>query len=292
MEKLRKKTERKVYDIYFAVSSTSMEMLPAKGSILLSKYGREITRRDREKCVKLGSIIRLPESKEPIHVIVNGFEIDNESGISEPVGLEGVRLGVEMNILLMDSSIIRNIEKSIAFAGYSCRGKIFSGIANSHSLVPEKDRNDGVIFINQYEDIIELSVFFQGKALSARVIPVRDLSSKADNLNVSEENLSGLIDFIKEMEGWGLAKKIIVASESGISDETLEYLEKSVDKPVRSAPYIIKPFEELSGEDRMGYAGCIGVLELLAAERKAEIPSDNPVRCAYKKVISFLDRYF
>ena len=125
LDKLKKTTNKNIQDVYVSVSSTSVEIRSSIGTLLLSKFGRNISERDISKCVEVGAAVKLPLDREPLHTVIMGFSVDGDREIKNPVNLEGVKLGVNVNIVTINSSVINNMAKCITHAGFIPSGFIF-----------------------------------------------------------------------------------------------------------------------------------------------------------------------
>ena len=140
LTELKKKAKRDIHDVYAGVSSPSVKLTKTAGTILLSKHGKEISERDVKKCIKVAAEIKNPINKEALHKLVRTFTLDGEAGIRDPLNLEGVKLEADVNVLTINSSVLWNISKCIANAGFVPAGFVFSGLASSHRVLNEEDR--------------------------------------------------------------------------------------------------------------------------------------------------------
>lgn len=290
-DKLKKKTGKRVQDIYAGVSSGSVAIAHSSGTLLLSKYGREISERDISKCVEIGSIMKMPLNKEPLHRIVRGFSIDGEKEVKNPLNLEGVKLGVNVNVLTISSSVVNNMSRCISQAGFVPAGFVFSGIAAAHRTLTGEDKEEGVALLNIYKNLAEVTVFHQGILTGCKVIPVamNDILSKGGSIDTG--SLKKLVSRIVSLSGWGKVRKVVIAGEEVIIDDLVESLEKMFTVPVIAGTCIVRPFEDLPPE-RAEYIGSLGILDHLQEENRFRHVSDNVVRRNFSRAMRFLDRYF
>ena len=291
LKKLKAKTGRKFHDVYAGVSSTSVTVVPSTGVLLLSKYGREVLERDIKKCVSIGSTIKIPLDKEPLHRIVDGFFIDEEREIKNPLNLEGVKLGVRVNIITISSSALRNMSKCIAQAGYVPAGFIFSGLASAYRVLTEDDRKTSVALVDMSEDMTEVMVFVRGVLTGCRVLPVGACDIQSDAGEVDAAELDKFISKLISLPGWDKVSKIKVIGEGVLADNIIESLEKVFAFPVAAGTCLVKPFEELPPE-RGGYIASLGMLDYLQEERHKKRHTGNLLKRSFDKTIAFLDRYF
>ncbi|MBU0570814.1 MAG: hypothetical protein KJ995_02200 [Candidatus Omnitrophica bacterium] len=291
VSKLSEKTGKKIHEVHVTVSSPCVELMPSQGTILLSKYGREILPRDVEKCVRVGSVIKSPTGKEFLHRMVREFSIDSAKRIKNPVGLEGLKMGVTMSVIVMGVSVVRNLKKCVTLAGYSTGGIIFSGIACSYRTLPGDSGDEGTCFVNIRGDMTEVVIFCHGSPVDCRVLYFdavkNDFSSGKGDTGGTRE----LIEILTSMSGWNGAKTIIVSGECEISEEIAEGLRLATGRSVRHGTCSSMPLEYLP-TDRMRYIGCLGVLDHLRAANRLKRGEVNPFKWFFDRIIGFMDEYF
>ncbi|MGB2601923.1 MAG: hypothetical protein WBD00_02575 [Candidatus Omnitrophota bacterium] len=291
LNKLKEKTGRKIRDVYAGVSSTSVGLIKSSGAVLLSKYGREITENDVKKCVKIAATVKTPLDKEPLHRIVRGFSIDGDGEIANPLNLEGVKLEADVNILMINSSVLRNMSKCISQAGFLSEGFVFSGLASSYRVLNNDDRGVNVAVLDISRDLTEAMVFFKGRMIGCKVLSAGAGSLLTESGNIDPEGLEGLSSRVSSLRGWRDVRKMLVTGEGALEHEMIESLEKIFTFPVKAGTCIAKPFEDLP-PDRAGYIGSLGILDYLQEEKNGQKLAGNLLSKIYYRILSFIDRYF
>lgn len=291
LDKLKKKTKKRIQDVYASISPLSVKIIPSRGTLLLSRYGREISPQDMEKCIRMGSIIKLPPGREPLHKIVKWFFIDGESRIENPVGLEGVKLGVEMNIVTADSSAISNLAKSIALAGFSTAGVILSGIAYANRVLTEKDTEKGTASVNMCKDLTEAMVFHKRILKGCKIFRMGTDNIFSQDDDIDQDGVNHLTSALRSLAGWENVREIVLTGEATMKEGILEPLENLSHHPVRFGFCIARPFEDLPAE-RRGYIGSLGMLDYLHREKKMQRIQGNLFQQTFHKTLSFINKYF
>ena len=290
LEDLKKKTGRKFHDVYVGVSSSSISMKRSEGSVLLSKYGREVSYSDIEKCVEIGSTVKMPLDKEILHRIVRNFSLDGEE-VKNPLNLEAVKLGVNVNVVSINSSILSNFSKCISQAGYIPSGFVFSGLASAQRVLSEEDRRAGTALINIRPATTEVMLFSKGSLEDCKVFPLGQDSLALADGEVNAANYDKLISGIKALPAWESIRKIVMTGKGGLSNSLIEYAEEKFILPVTGGVCIARPLEDLP-PDRAGYITGLGMLDYLSDENKRVRLEKNPLKRLLNKVLHFLDRYF
>lgn len=118
----------------------------------------------------------LPESenrdRELIHLIPVGYSIDGNKGVSDPRGLHGDRLGVNMHIVTASGGPLRNLEQAVARCHLDLCGKVVTPYASALACVAEDEKNLGVTCIDMGGGTTTMSVFFDGELVHIGSIPV------------------------------------------------------------------------------------------------------------------------
>ena len=291
MDKLREKTGRKIHDVYAGISSTSVGVVRSSGVLLLSRHGREVQERDIKRCVSIGSTIKVPLDREPLHRIVDGFSIDDEREIDNPLNLEGVKLAVKVNIVTVSSSSLNNMSKCIAQAGYLPAGFAFSGLASSYRVLTENDRRISAALVDMSEDLTEVMVYRRGVLAGCRVLPLGTSDIRKEAGEADQAELDKLVAGLISVPGWDRVSKIILVGEGILAENMIESLEKVFAFPVIAGTCMVRPFEELP-PDRGGYISSLGLLDYLREQRQKKRRTGSLLKTAVDRGVSFLDRYF
>ncbi|MEA3489126.1 MAG: hypothetical protein U9R44_02140 [Candidatus Omnitrophota bacterium] len=291
LKKLREKTGRRIHDVYAGISSTSVKVIRSSGVLLLSKYGREIHCGDIERCVHIGSTIKLPLDKEPLHRSVEGFSIDGEREIKNPLNLEGVKLGVRVNILTINSTVLRNMSRCISQAGFIPSGFVFSGLASAQRVLTGEKKDEGVILLDISEDITEVMVFYRGVLNSCMVLPLGAVDISQERRNIETAVLDKLVSQLDSLPGKERIRKAVVIGEGLLVDNLIDSLERIFSVPVSAGTCIVRPFEELPPE-RAGYICSLGILDHLQHERQKQRRNGNVLKRVFDRGREFIDRYF
>jgi cell division ATPase FtsA len=291
LNNLKNRSGKNFTDVYAGISSYSIGIMPSHGVVLLSRYGREISDRDIKKCVKIGSTVKMPLDKEALHYVVEGFSVDGETSVKNPVTLEGVKLSAKMNIITISSSAARNLAKCISSAGFIPAGFVFSGLAASYRVLDGEDKEEGVILVDMDTDTTDALVFHDNVLSGCKVFPIGVNGLLSEDAGVDKARLSAMVSQIVSLPGWRKVHRAVITGRGAMADGLIENLEKSFNLPVEIGTCLVKPFEELPPE-RMRYLGNIGILDYLREEKLKERRHDSFIKRCFNKILAFMDRYF
>ncbi len=292
LDGLSRKTGKRFHKVYAGISSPSVKVISSSGSVLISRYGREVNFRDIRKCIDIGSLCRIPLDREVLHKIVTGFSVDGESPIRDPEGLEAMKLGVNVNMLTINATTLGNMSRVISRAGYIPAGFVFSPFACSFRVFAEEDRMDRTAFIVPHRKRTEILLFSFGDLEDCKVLD-RSIEDSANTPGYSDadEKYGWLAEEITSMNGWRKMRRIVIPGARFPSEEFMRFMETTFGMPLRVGFPSARPFEGLP-EDAPGYAAALGILDHLRNEAQGMSGRGSPAKRLFHQVAGFLDEYF
>lgn len=157
---------------FVSVDGTHIESQNSKGVVAVSNPNGEITTEDTMRVIEAARAISLPSSREILHVIPRYFIVDSQSGIKDPVGMNGVRMEVETHIVTGATTALRNIAKCVSLIGVDVEGMVFSGLASSYSVLNDTERELGVILVDFGGGTTDICIFVDGAPAYCSVLPI------------------------------------------------------------------------------------------------------------------------
>lgn len=157
---------------FVSVDGTHIASQNSKGVVAVSDPNSEITSEDVTRVVEAARAISLPSSTEILHVIPRYFIVDSQSGIKDPLGMNGVRMEVETHIVTGAATALRNIAKCVSQVGIDVEGMVFSGLASSYSVLTDTERELGVILIDFGGGTTDICIFTEGSPAHCAVLPI------------------------------------------------------------------------------------------------------------------------
>ncbi|MDD3089385.1 MAG: hypothetical protein PHT95_05520, partial [Candidatus Omnitrophica bacterium] len=218
LSRLAERSGCRIREVYSGVSSPSIKLIPSHGMVLLSKYGREVTEKDVRDSVRIASALRLPLDTETIHRVVKGFSIDGEFGIKNPLDLDGVKLGADVNVVTINSSALRNLAKCISEAGYIPGGFILSAHALSRRMLRPEDRQCGVVLLDVC-DRITTALYYKEDILSGcKAVPNGLDEVMLPDGTIDEARLLSIAGCVRTVPDWDKATRMIVTGDGAMNE--------------------------------------------------------------------------
>ncbi|NLC69694.1 MAG: cell division protein FtsA [Clostridiaceae bacterium] len=162
----------KVNSAYVNIYGTHVNIINHKESTSVLSDNQVVTQEDIEKMLQ--SIERLPvsEGNRIIDIIPRQYIVDGFEGIMDPIGMSGLILEMEADVVTGKLTSVQNIIRSVEKAGLEVDGIITEAYATSElSLLPE-EKEMGVILIDVGGGITDVSAFKNGRIIMYDSIPV------------------------------------------------------------------------------------------------------------------------
>lgn len=150
-----------VKEVYVGVAGKHIKSLTARGIVAVSSRGNEITHNDVRRVIEQASTINLPTDREIVHVIPQGYAVDDQTGIKDPVGMNGVRLEGDVHIVTANTSSIQNIYKSVERAGIKVADIVLEPLASSYAVLEKDERELGVAVLDIGGGTTDLAIFIE-----------------------------------------------------------------------------------------------------------------------------------
>ncbi len=172
IEKAERTSGVPIEHAFISVGGSHVVSENSKGVIAVARADNEITEDDVSRVIDAASAISLPPNHEILHVVPRYFIVDNQEGIKDPVGMNGVRLEVEAIIVEGATSYIKNLTKCIARAGIEIDDLIVSPLAADYSVLSKKQKELGVALVDIGGGTTGLVVHEEGDLITVSVLPV------------------------------------------------------------------------------------------------------------------------
>ncbi len=208
---------------FVGVGGTQVSVHEAKGVVAVSRADGEISEADVERVLEAARVVAVPPNREILHVIPRNFAVDGQRGLKDPVGMTGVRLEVESQIVAIASSAVRNVVKCVGQAELEVTELVFTPLATAKTLVTKKQKESGVMLVDVGAGTTSLIIFEEGDMIHAAVLPV-------GSMHITNDIAIGLrisLDAAEKIKiKYGVADKDMVRNNETIPLSTFEPDEK------------------------------------------------------------------
>jgi cell division protein FtsA len=151
----------KVTAVSCGVAGEHVAARPSSGVVAVN--GEEITATDVARVNEVARAVSLGRDSELLHDIAQEYVVDQQGGISDPVGMTGTRLEVEMYLVTMQTTAAQNLRKSVERAGYRVADLVLEPLAASYAVLTDDERELGVALVEVGGASTGVAIFHEGK---------------------------------------------------------------------------------------------------------------------------------
>lgn len=144
----------------------------SKGVVAVGKANQEVTFEDTVRVDEAAQAVQIPTNKEILHVIPRIYSVDGQEGVKDPIGMTGVRLEGEVQIVLVSQPAVKNLKKSVSQAGIAIEDIIASPLATSKAVVSKREKELGCVVIDIGASTTGIIVYEDERPLYTSVLPV------------------------------------------------------------------------------------------------------------------------
>ncbi len=172
LEQAERVTGVPVNSAWVGISGSHILAQESKGVVGVSRSDGEIKEEDVERSIEAARTVATPSNYEILHVLPKSFTIDGQGGIKDPVGMTGIRLEVDAEIIQGLSSQIKNITKCVYRTGLDIEDLVLSVLSCAEAVLTPRQKELGVVLVNIGATTASVIVFEEGDVLHTAVIPI------------------------------------------------------------------------------------------------------------------------
>ena len=172
LDEIQELISQKISLVYVNIGGSHISCSSSHGEIAVSRADRKISQEDIERVVQAAQAIDLPSNREILEAFPREFIIDKEKGIKEPSGMTGIRLEVELLLLIVFSPYLKNLTKAILNSDVQIGDIQTSPLAVQRAVLTPRQKELGVALIDIGAGTTGLSVFEEGDLIHSAVFPI------------------------------------------------------------------------------------------------------------------------
>jgi len=161
-----------IRSVYLGVSGAHIRGFNNRGVHPVVSADREISTDDVEDVVKNAKAINLPAENTVIHAVRQHFYVDGQEGVTNPVGMLGARLEVDMHVIHGNANRLQNAIRLVRATSLEVDDVVFNGIAASLALLNSEQKELGALVIDLGGGTTEYVVYSNGVIRHSGVLAV------------------------------------------------------------------------------------------------------------------------
>ncbi len=191
--------------VYSGISGGHIRAFNSHGVIAV-KEG-EISQADVDRVIEAAQAVAIPPDREVIHVIPQEYIIDDQGGIQEPLGMNGIRLEVKVHIVTAAVTSAQNVVKCANKAGLDVADIALQQIASSEAVLSADEMELGVALIDIGGGTTDIAVF-QGGTIKYTTVIALGGNQVTGDIAVGLRTPTSEAERIKRKHGCSLASMV------------------------------------------------------------------------------------
>jgi len=231
----------KIKQVYASISGKHIKSINNSGTVSINRPSREITLDDVRRVIETAQAVQIAPDAEMLHVIPRQYIVDGQEGITDPVGMTGTRLEVDVHIVTGSMTAIHNIRRCVENLGVEIEQIILQPLASSYAVLNAAERELGVALMDIGGGTTDIAIFRGGDIWFSKVIPIAG-EHLTNDVTVGLKVPYDEAERIKTLEGTPLVDEM--SGEEHVEITTISEERKTVNR--RMLAKIIEPrLEEL-----------------------------------------------
>ena len=157
--------------VHVGIAGQHIKSLQHRGILTRDNDHTEIGQKDIQRLVNDMYKLVLPPGDKILHVIPQEYTVDNEQGITDPIGMSGVRLEAYFHIISGLISASNNIHRCVERAGMKVESMTLEPIASAVAVLSEEEKEAGIALVDIGGGTTDITIFHEGIIRHTAVIP-------------------------------------------------------------------------------------------------------------------------
>ena len=115
---------------------------------------------------------QIDPSREILHMIPIGYEVDGLTSVRNPTGLHARQVQVESHVVMGDSATLMNTVKAVQSNRVSVRSLVLSALASAEATLTADEKEMGAVLVDIGGGTTDVIIYRQGNPWYSSVIPV------------------------------------------------------------------------------------------------------------------------
>ena len=163
--------KEKFTHVHVGIAGQHIKSLQHRGILTRDNDHTEISQKDIQRLMNDMHKLVLPPGDKILHVIPQEYTVDNEQGITDPIGMSGVRLEANFHIITGQISASNNIHRCVERTTMKVESMTLEPIASAVAVLSEEEKEAGIALVDIGGGTTDITIFQEGIIRHTAVIP-------------------------------------------------------------------------------------------------------------------------
>ena len=259
---VEKECGKKIKSAFVNIGGSHLYITPSDGIISVSRADQRISKEDVDRVLQATKAINIPHNEEVLDVFPKEYVIDDQKGIKQPEGLEGIRLEAKVLLLCYFQPYFTNLTQAVLNTKLQINDVIPSPLAAANAVLTPQQKELGVALIDMGSATTSLVVFEEGELIHLAIFPIGSANITND-IAIGLRTEVAIAESIKKQHGTCIfaksdsGKKIEVFDKSSAINFTKKNLVNIIEPRVSEILYLIQKELKKINKQEMLPAGVI-----------------------------------
>jgi cell division protein FtsA len=172
VEQAEKMADVKIQSVTVGIAGKHIKSINNSGTVSINRDNRIITREDVRRVIETAQAVQIPPDSQLIHVIPRQYIVDGQDGITDPVGMTGMRLEVDVHIVTGAVTAVHNIVRCVQNMGIGIDHIVLQPLASSYAVLTSAEKELGVALMDIGGGTTDIAVFRGGDIWFSKILPI------------------------------------------------------------------------------------------------------------------------
>ncbi len=160
-------------EVTVSFSGGEVRSVRSKGMISLGRSPRAVKQLDIARVIEAAQAdVSVPANQMILHTIPVEYSLDGNSGIDDPLGMNGMRLDIDLESVIVPSATVQNVYNCVENAGLSVTGFVIKPLASALGALTPEESVAGAVSVDIGGGTCGVAVFSDGRPKHLAVVPV------------------------------------------------------------------------------------------------------------------------
>ncbi len=159
IEQAEQQSNIKIKEVTVGIAGDYIESFETRGIIGISNPNKEVTKEDVDRLIENARSVKISSDREIIHVMPQYYIIDGQDGITDPIGMSGVRMEASVHIITGIRTAIQNIHRCVERCGVKVSKVVLEPYASSRALLTDEEKEVGVAIVDIGGGTTDIAIF-------------------------------------------------------------------------------------------------------------------------------------
>ncbi|MDF7798916.1 cell division protein FtsA [Pontiellaceae bacterium B1224] len=163
----------------------------------------EVDEHDVAEVVEVARKVSLSENRIKLHTLQQYFQVDDMVNVTNPIGMAGEELRVDMITIHGKRSAVDNFRKIVDDAPIVCNDAVFSGLCSAMAVVSDEQKKAGVLVVDIGGGTTDFTLYHDGFIQAAGSFAVGG-NHITNDISVGLQIPLGQAELVKKKDGSAL----------------------------------------------------------------------------------------